>query len=158
MVFRVYRLKDPATGETRYVGVTKYPVLLRVAQHMCSDGRYSPGLREWLHTVVQQWPLPDIAEEISNHTLFSVASVEERKWIRYYQIRGALFNVQGTPKNVDAHKGRRGVCTPRMLEHLHHLASSKRGTKMHAQGRANISAGLKAYYERRRSNESPLTS
>lgn len=86
MTWSVYALCEPATGEIRYVGMSKHPAR-RLAWHY--DNPSSDKMKGWLSGLVS----PPVVRVLSSHESQILAAAEERKVIGALSIGGRLLNV-----------------------------------------------------------------
>lgn len=92
--YTVYLLIDPRNGDIRYVGCTKYPVKVRLSQHLSCKAR--PDKFNWICDLKQNGLRP------VGHTLLEIpdcveAFYQEQVWIKRLYLAGCpLFN--GAPQ------------------------------------------------------------
>ncbi len=93
-LWSIYRLYDPrAYKNTKYVGITSYPVIRRLKEHIIGS-KENKAKSEWIQSLVVIEILPAI--EVIEFVLGSKkdAVTQEKKQINYYIASGqTLFNI-----------------------------------------------------------------
>ncbi len=98
MSYTVYKLSDPRTNLTHYVGVTKN-VHRRFAQHLLFPFR-NEAKGDWLLSLERDGLLPAL-EIIERDLPKEVARERERHWIKFYQAQNApLTNSVCRPRSA----------------------------------------------------------
>lgn len=161
----IYGMKDPRSGEVRYIGKTIQQLELRVRGHLKPHTlqRCDTHLTRWLRQLRSEGlkPIAFVIEEVSIKDLDKT----EVFWIAHYKSLGAkLVNIapggtggptrkgyKNSPEHTKrlheglAHAKANGLIpsTPRTPEWNAKIADARKGMKFTKQHRANISAGKK---------------
>lgn len=128
----IYTLCDPASGEVRYVGMSRRPAY-RLKQYMARGGGHTPHLRNWLESVNRQ-PVQVCLETVDA----AEADVRERYWIallRSYDAR--LINYTDGGEGGFTHAPATKV---RLREGQQRLLTAGRHNFMHPEARARVRA------------------
>lgn len=91
----IYVLKDPRTGDIRYVGQTRTTLKSRLSCHLsCARTRDKVSIRgQWIRELLADGVKP-IIEEIDKVDL-SIAEEKEREWIAHFRENGHnLINIR----------------------------------------------------------------
>ena len=86
----VYRLIDPFTFETRYIGITRIPED-RLSKHIYEMKRVSTHKNNWIKRIVCLGKRPIL--EVIETTIENLASERERVWIAYFKRIAPLTNL-----------------------------------------------------------------
>jgi hypothetical protein len=86
----IYRLIDPVSQQTRYVGATKKPLPRRLSSGL-SERNHSKDFRQWIKDLreVGEKPIIEFVEAVD----YENAWVREQYWIEFYRAKFPLFNV-----------------------------------------------------------------
>jgi len=129
-VVKIYILKDPTTGDVRYVGLTRFPVK---RLHNEINYPHTVHLRNWVESLKRSKlrPQMEIVEDVDEE----LSGEAERRWIAHYKANGArLINF------TDG--GERGYrCTEEYRRALSLALTGKKRGPMSAAHRAAIAAG-----------------
>ena len=94
----IYALKDPCTGEVRYIGATSAPLPRRLAQHMYGANRKdqnSPKVR-WLRelSALGLRPVIERIDMVLSDSPIATCRLEQ-SWMNFYESSGAdILNVR----------------------------------------------------------------
>lgn len=89
----IYTLKDPRTGEVRYVGCTNN-VMRRLYQHRSQSSKVSKRLSAWKGELKSVGELPEMA--VVEECPKSEGKKKEREWIGHFIMEGhRLLNYHG---------------------------------------------------------------
>jgi hypothetical protein len=143
--FKIYVMKDPDTGEVRYVGMTSTDLLTRLIRHITGFGKRRSRVRDWILPLLPmgKCALMELIEEVDEE----VCDEREKYWIKFYREQGcSLLN--------RAHGGRHGGSgggwtipyKPNSPEHIEKVRTALTGKKRGPQTeehRNKISEALK---------------
>lgn len=87
--WRVYRLIDPITLETRYIGITSMSLTRRLMHHFCEQAAGNPEKFAWISSLKARSQLPDIRLIDTVEGTRAQAEVHEREWVYRYLAQGA---------------------------------------------------------------------
>ena len=150
--WEIYLLRDPRTGEPRYIGATSQPKI-RLSQHLSHTTNGRTHRDCWIRSLAVLGLRP--IYEVIERGMGSGWQEAERQWIALYRWRGNLTNAtdggEGRPGHIDsletrtkqsaAHLGKKQK--PRSAEHCAKLSAAKKGKPrgpFSAEHRAKISA------------------
>lgn len=147
----IYVLKDPETGEVRYVGKTKQTLRIRLRGHL-SDKRINHRSC-WIKSLKTRNLIP-IMESIE---LVSDEAWQEREkyWIQHYKELGAKL-VNGNDGGTGGHdpsaetRAKIGVASRnRSKETRAKIGAAHAGKELSAEHKANLSAAMKISHKAR---------
>lgn len=87
MLIKIYRLVDPTTNETRYIGQTNRTLSARLSGHATLP---SKSIKAWIEQLrdCSERPKIELIEEVEE----SEANDRERYWIDYHRQSGLILN------------------------------------------------------------------
>lgn len=126
----IYVLKDPETGEVRYVGKTKLTLEQRLKQHLRRKTKDHKGC--WVESLKTKnlIPVMESIERVSDETWVA----REMYWIQYYKELDA--------KLVNSNDGGEGSHNP-TAEVRAKMSAAQKGKKFSAEHRAKIASAAK---------------
>ena len=89
-LWRVYRMRDPLTKETRYIGITSQTLTSRLAFHLRGND-HNPEKQSWITDLGKQGLRPEIEQIDSLYGTKASAEQRERQWVYRYLIQGAIL-------------------------------------------------------------------
>lgn len=86
MQVSIYRLRDPRTNVTRYVGKTVRPISIRLSEHLCHSGRNMTKCAAWIRSLEKIGLKPQVSliEKVNEDAWIEA----EQHWIAFYRGSG----------------------------------------------------------------------
>lgn len=155
LIFTIYALCEPETGEVRYVGKTKRALAVRVVQHIKDAARYGKIRRfAWINALADRGQLPG-AKVLE--VVFENWQEAEARWIRFYRkqngarLLNATSGGDGAGASVHTPESRRILSEKARQRYSDPAYREKMGAAVRAayqrpETRAKLSASLKVAF------------
>jgi hypothetical protein len=92
VTYRIYKLIDPETNETRYIGFTSKLLGVRLGGHLLKSTNNQEPLSKWIHCLLKRNLFP-VIKQIKKVKNRGKALELERKFILKYKKKAKLLNL-----------------------------------------------------------------